>query len=73
MCVYVHVNVCVCVCVCVFVCVCALKNSNCCFSKYFWLLQLHDCPSHMLIQRMQWTSGCKYLQWEASEVYISLN
>ena len=36
----------------------ALKNSNCCFSKYFGY---YSCMTvlPMLIQRMQWTSGCK--------------
>jgi len=37
-----------------------LKNSNCCFSKYFGYYSCITVLS-MLIQRMQWTSGNKIL------------
>ena len=44
------------------------ENFKLLFSKYFGY---YNCMTVflMLIQRMQWTSGCKYLQWEASEFY----
>ena len=37
---------------------CTLKNSNCCLSKLFGY---YNCMTvlPMLIQRMQWTSGCR--------------